>query len=42
MDQPKSDTASVKYGPKVIEPDSVGKAFDGFGPQQNEYNRRYL
>jgi hypothetical protein len=41
MDQPESDTAKIKYGPKVIEPYSADKAFNRSGPEQNEHNRCY-
>ena len=41
MDQPESETAKVKHGPKVIEPNAFGKAFDRLDPQQEEYNGCY-
>jgi hypothetical protein len=41
MDQPESETAEVKDGPKVIEPNASGKALNRLDPQQDEYSGCY-
>ena len=41
MDQPESETARVKYRPKMIEPNASGKALDRLDPQQDEYDGCY-